>query len=110
MSAPMERVPSGVAAAAFLAAGIGTFVLGLVTFLAEVVSGFAQVLNFYPPAGPLSGKTTLSVLIWLAAWGILHRMWGKQEVHLPRILVATFLLIGLGLLFMFPPFFELFAE
>lgn len=110
MSAPMERVPSGVAAAAFLAAGIGTFVLGLVTFLAGVVSGFAQILNFYPPAGPLSGKTTLSVLIWLAAWGILHRMWGKQEVHLPRILVATFLLIGLGLLFMFPPFFELFAE
>ncbi|WP_352429539.1 hypothetical protein [Thermoflexus sp.] len=52
MRAPMERVPSGMAAAAFLAAGIGTFVLGLVTFLAEVVSGFAQILKFYPPAGP----------------------------------------------------------
>jgi len=110
MMASTQRVPSGVAAAAVLAAGIGTFVLGLNTTLAEASERFAQALNWYPPAGALSGKTTLAVLIWLIAWAVLHRLWKDRELPFPRIFGIALVLIGLGLLLMFPPFFELFAE
>jgi len=110
MAALTQRVPSGVAAAAVLAAGIGVFVLGPSTTLAEVSEGFAQALNWYRPAGPLSGKTTLAVLIWLIAWAVLHRLWKDRELPFPRIFGIALILIGLGLLLMFPPFFELFAE
>ncbi len=103
-----HRLANGIAAAAVLAAGIGSFVLGLLTTLAAVSEGLAQMLNWYNPAGPLSGKSGLAVIAWLVSWVILHTRWKDKEVNFNQIFVITLILIGLGLLLTFPPIFEAF--
>ena len=49
--------PDGPLAAVLLAAGIGSFALGLITTLAEASSGFRDRLVLNAGVGPLSGKT-----------------------------------------------------
>lgn len=105
MNTPRE-VPSdagtrGPATAAFLAAGIGAFAMGFVTILHEASVFSAPTL--YGPAGGVSGRTTLAVLIWLISWAILHVRWRNRPMHGRVPFVATMLLIGLGVLLTFPP-------
>ena len=108
--APQVRVlPNGPAAAAFLSAGIGSFALGLMTTLAEASPALRSTLTLSVPAGPLSGKTTVAVVAWLVAWGLLHMMWRSRSLDWGRISWWTYGLIALGLIGTFPPFFELFA-
>ena len=104
-----ERLPNGPPMAAVLAAGIGTFVLGLFTVLAEASTSIKDWLVFREPVGPLSGKTTLAVLAWAVSWGVLAAAWRGKDVRFERILTVTFVLLGLGLLGTFPTFFERFA-
>lgn len=104
-----ETLPNGPAAAAILASGIGSMALGLFTTLAEASGAVKTTLNFYNPAGPLSGKTTVAVIVWLVAWGILHGLWKSEEVNFRKVFTAALILIGLGLLGTFPPFFEAFG-
>lgn len=103
------RLPNGPAAAAFVASGIGSLALGLVTTLAEASQPLRSALILYAPAGPLSGKTTLAVVCWLAAWGVLHMMWRSRSLDFGPVSWWTYGLIVLGLLGTFPPFFELFG-
>ncbi|MDF3018156.1 MAG: hypothetical protein K0R44_3381 [Thermomicrobiales bacterium] len=59
----------GPLAAALLAAGIGSFALGLFTTLAEASTAFRERLILDAGVGPLSGKTvwaTAKHLRWLA--------------------------------------------
>lgn len=109
----MEQRDTGVAgdgpaAAATLAAGIGVLVIGLLTTLAEASPGIRDTLNFYSPSGPLTGKTTLGVVSWLAAWGGFHLAWRAGNVNYRRVLLVAAALILLGGLLMFPPFFGVF--
>lgn len=104
-----ETLPNGPAAAAILASGIGSMALGLFTTLAEASVAVKTTLNFYNPAGPLSGKTTVAVIVWLVAWRILHGLWKSEEVKFRKVFTAALILIGLGLLGTFPPFFEAFG-
>jgi hypothetical protein len=101
--------PEGPIAAAMLAAGIGSFALGVLTTLAEANERIKEFLNFYDPVGPLSGKTTGAVAIWLAAWIVLHLMYRDREVESRKELAISLVLIGLGLLGTFPVFFQAFA-
>jgi hypothetical protein len=101
--------PNGSAAAALVAGGLGSFAVGLMTVLAEASDGLRSALAFYPPAGPLSGKTTVAVAIWLVAWAVLGRLWGDKDVDFDRAATWAFVLLGAGLVATFPPFFELFA-
>ena len=103
-----RTLTNGIAAAAVLAAGIGSFVLGLFTTLAAASEGIKNLLNWYGPAGPLAGKSGLAVIAWLVSWVILHTRWKDKEVNFDRIFVITLILIGLGLLLTFPPIFEAF--
>jgi hypothetical protein len=111
-SKPIARgqavVATGVAAAAMIAGGIGTFVLGLLTTGAEASEGLANALNWWNPVGPLSGKTGLAVIVWLISWYVLDRVWHNENRRLQQAFTITLILIGLGLLLTFPPFFELF--
>jgi hypothetical protein len=100
---------NGAAAAAILAAGIGSFVLGLLTTLAAASRPFSNILAFYGPTGPLSGKTTVAVVFWLAAWVLLHRAWKDRQVDFGPAFIGTLILIALGLLGTFPLFFEAFG-
>lgn len=101
--------PEGPIAAAILAAGIGSFALGLFTTLAEASEGFKEFLNFYDPVGPLSGKTIGAVVVWLLAWAVLHLAYRHKTVESRRGLAVSLVLIGLGLLGTFPIFFQAFA-
>lgn len=102
-------IPNGAAAAAVLAAGIGSFVLGLLTTLSAASKAVATALNFYNPVGPLSGKTTVAVVIWLVAWAILHGAWGNRQVELGKVSSVALILVVLGFLGTFPLFFDLFG-
>jgi len=106
--AQVKTRPNGPVAAAFLAAGIGTFALGLFTTGAAAFDGVANALRWSTPVGPLSGKSTLAVIIWLGAWVILGPLWRTREVRFASIYRWTLVLVALGLLLTFPPFFEAF--
>jgi hypothetical protein len=101
--------PEGPVAAAVLASGIGALAMGILTTLAEASTSVKDFLSFYDPVGPLSGKTIGAVVIWLVAWGVLHMMWKEKAVESGRLLTATLVLIGLGVLGTFPIFFQVFA-
>ena len=94
-------VTNGAALAAFLAAGIGAFAMGLVVILNEV--GLFAVPALYAPAGGVSGRTTLTAVIWLVGWAVLHHRWKRRRVEPRRVHAVTLALILLGVLLTFPP-------
>ena len=108
MTQMTKTKPNGPVAAAFLAAGIGSFTLGLLTTVAAASESVANALRWSTPVGPLSGKSTGAILIWLVAWAVLGPRWRGKEVALAPIYRWTLILLALGLLLTFPPFFEAF--
>lgn len=101
-AAAMGAVPNGAALAAFLAAGIGAFAMGAIVLLSEMDA--ISVPALYGPSGGVSGRTTLAVVVWLVAWAVLHARWKDREVGAGRAGAITLLLIALGILGTFPPF------
>jgi hypothetical protein len=102
-----KDIPNGRGAAAILAAGIGSAAVGVLAILRDAFAAMANALNFYNPSGPLSGVTTVAVVIWLAAWFVLHRRWRNANVALRRVNMLAFVLLAVGLLLTFPPFMDL---
>jgi hypothetical protein len=100
-------LPNGAALAAFIAAGIGAFAMGLVSLLNA--AGMLPVPTLYAPAGGVTGRTTLAVLIWLLAWAVLHSRWKGRDMETGRAHAATIVLTLLGILFAFPPLWALFG-
>jgi hypothetical protein len=100
--------PFGPVAAAFLAAGIGSFVLGLLTTISEASATFADKLNWYNPVGPLSGKTLISVIVFAVSWLLLYLAWRRKEPSPRMVFWVTGLLVAGGVLLTFPTFFDLF--
>ena len=96
---------NGAALAAFVAAGIGAFAMGLVVILNAADVFAAPAL--YGPAGGVSGRTTLATAIWLVAWAMLHRRWKNRSIDPRRAYTVTLVLIALGLLLSFPPLWAL---
>lgn len=109
----LSEKPDGPAAAAMLAAGIGVFTLGLLTTLAEASTDFKEWLQKWEwgqGVGPLAGKTTLSVIVWLVAWAVLHMMWRRSSPNLRTIFTVAVILGALGAIGTFPTFFQAFAS
>ena len=108
--------PSGPAAAAIVAAGIGSLVLGLMVDLAEFSADAKSFLDFAKNyglgtgVGPLSGKVIVSVIAYLVSWAVLYFMWRGKEINVGKAFLATIILVGLGFALTFPPIFELFAS
>jgi len=96
------EIPNGSGAAAILAAGVGAFVLAVFDMAAEKVASIKHLMNFYNPTGPLSGVTTLAIVLWLACWLILDWRWRKKNVAIQRISTTALLLLVLSLLLTFP--------
>jgi hypothetical protein len=92
---------NGAAMASALAAGVGALAMGLMVVLNE--AGLFAAPALYDPAGGVTGRTTFATLVWLAAWGVLHARWRLREIAPGRVLVATVILVGLGVLGTFPP-------
>jgi hypothetical protein len=93
-----------------VATGIGVFVIGLVTTLNEASASVSDALNWWNSVGPLSGKTIVGVVAWLVSWGALYGLWRRRNVRVRTGFIVMLVLVALGLLFTFPPFFELFAS
>lgn len=100
-------VATGPGAAAILAAGIGCAVLGVFALLGDAFKGIAGFFNFYNPSGPLSGVTTSAIVVWLAAWFVLAKLWGGRDVAIARISAAAFVLLAVGFALTFPPIMDL---
>jgi hypothetical protein len=96
---------NGAAVASIVAAGIGAFAMGAVVLLAE--AGLWSAPALYGPAGGLSGRTTVAVAAWLAAWGVLHARWRRYDINQSRALGVTLALIVIGVLGTFPPVWRL---
>ncbi len=107
-AASRDEVREGPASAAVLSAGIGVFVTGLVTTLAEVSPPLKAALVWSDAVGPLSGKTGLGVIAWLAAWALLHLLWRRRDRNFSLVYRITLWLVTAGFLLTFPPVFEAF--
>ena len=100
--------PNGFGAAAVLAASIGCLSLGILTVAGDASKSFARHLILYRPTGPLSGVTTIPIVIWLLVWAFLSHRWYARNVTLRPILTVAFLLLATSLLLTFPPVIHLF--
>src|SRR5580698_265546 len=99
ISQSVPAIPNGSGAAALLSASVGCFVLSMLAFAADKSVAIKNGLNFYRLTGPLSGVTTSAIVVW----GILEWRWGKKMVPMKRVIVISFLLLGLSFLMTFPP-------
>ena len=104
----VNRIPSGPAAAAFLSGAFGVFVIGLLTTLSEMSEGISSALNWYNPSGSLVGKTSAGIIVWLISWFILNRMWKDKDKNLKSLFIWSMVIVALGFLLTFPPFFTAF--
>ena len=102
--------PNGPAVAAIISAAIGVFVLGLLTTLNEASTDIHDFLDIKSRVGPLSGKTTFSVIVYLVAWAALIPVLWKRTVPFASAMLLATALVALGLVGTFPKFFELFAD
>lgn len=102
-----SRLPNGSGAAALLSAGIGAFALSIIAIAADRMPGFGRHMAFYKPTGPLSGVTTLAIVIWLVAWAVLEVRWRKRDLRLRPVSAAAIALLLLSLLLTFPPIADL---
>jgi hypothetical protein len=108
----LETKPNGPVAAVFVAAGIGSLVLGIFVVLNEVSPDIGKFLRFDESygigkgVGPLSGKVILSVAAFLASWVVLHLVTRGKEVNFGRWFAAALILVFAGFALTFPPIFE----
>lgn len=59
-----ELIANGSAAAAILSAGAASCALGILAVIADGSKTAGRWLAFYRPSGPLSGVTTVTILVW----------------------------------------------
>ena len=96
------------AAAAMIAAGIGALMIGILTTGSVISEGLKSALNFWPPAGSLTGKTIIALIVWLISWAALNTSWMDEDYDLRKAFVITLVLLLIGVILTFPPVFEAF--
>jgi hypothetical protein len=101
--------PFGPVAAAFLAAGIGAVVLGILTTLAEANEDIKSALEWSESVGPLMGKTILATGTFFVSWLVLGVALRDRDPKPQRVFVWVAVLVVVGVLLTFPTFFQAFA-
>lgn len=102
-----EPIPSGPAAAAILSVGAASCALGILALVADGSKAAGRWLMFYRASGPLSGVSTVAILVWLGIWFVLAKRWRGKNVDLGKTNALAFFLLACGLLLTFPPFTDL---
>ena len=105
-----SSMTNGRAAAAVVSGGIGCLSLGFFSTLGESSQAAGRILNFYNPVGNLTGKTIMSVVVWFISWAILDRIWKNKEVNFGKWCALALVMVGLGFLGTFPPFFDFIGQ
>jgi len=101
---------NGSAWAALVSAGIGCAGFGAFTMLSECSKAMGKFLNWYNPSGALSGVAICAIVVWLAVWAVLGTRWQSQRLQNERkLMICTVVLVLVGILTTFPPFYELFG-
>jgi hypothetical protein len=95
----------GASMAAFMAAGIGAFAVGLSVLLDEM--GILAGPSLNGPSGGVTGRVMLAVTVWLISWAVLHVSWKDREVDAGRVATLILVLTVLGVLGTVPPFWTL---
>ena len=106
-----QLIPSGLAVAAMLSAMLGMLTLAVVNLGTEASEAFAgwvhSVGKLWMPGasgiGPYSGKETLSMVVWIAAWAILHPALRKHDLNLARWLIVFLVGVGVATTLIWPP-------
>lgn len=104
--------PDGPGAAMMISAGLGVFVLGFLTILAEASAGANTWLGkweFGQGVGALAGKSTIASLVYFASLALLWAIWRNKVIDLKRAFYIGLGLGVLGVLGTFPTFFQMFA-
>ena len=104
--------PDGPGAAMMISAGLGIFVLGFLTVLAEASTGakdWLQKWQWGVGVGPLAGKTTLASLAYVVSLIVLWVIWRSKNVNLKTAFYFGLALGVLGAIGTFPTFFQKFA-
>lgn len=104
--------PDGPGAAMMISAGIGIFVLGFLTVLAEASAGaksWLQKWQWGVGVGPLAGKTTIAALSYFVSLVVLWVLWREKNVNLKRAFSVGLALGILGAIGTYPTFFQKFA-
>jgi hypothetical protein len=102
--------PEGPIAAVLIAAGIGALVLGILTVWAEASVGFKESLAYNDRVGPLSGKTIWAAVAFVGSWVVLTLALRRRRVDLMKTTAVSVVLLGLGYLGTFSPFFRIFES
>jgi hypothetical protein len=97
---------SGPAAAVVLAAGLASFALGLLSVLTAASASLSSALTISGRVGDLSGVTIAVAAVFFAAWGLLAIAWRNTDPPLGWVALVSGVLIVLGLVGTFPPFFN----
>lgn len=110
-----DTKPNGPVAAAFIAAGIASLVLGLFATLSEMsedINGFLRWDTNYgigSGVGALSGKVGMAVIAYVVSWVVLYIALRGKEVDFRKAFLVSLILVGLGFALTFPPIFTLVA-
>lgn len=110
--------PSGAAVAATLAAGLGVLALAIAQVMSQASKSFNTAMqslgNLWMPGaagiGPYSGKETVALVVWLASWALLHRLFHTRELSIGRFGTFALVLVGIATTLLWPPVTELFVR
>ncbi|MGH7208415.1 MAG: hypothetical protein ACREIL_03420 [Nitrospiraceae bacterium] len=108
---------SGPAIAAIISAMLGMLTLALVNLGTQASKAFNTWVHgigklWMPGAegiGPYSGKETLSALVWVGSWVVLHVALRNRDLNLGRWLIVFLVGIGIATTLLWPPVFEYLA-
>lgn len=100
---------NGAALAAFLSAGIGSAMVGLMVLMHEI--GIWSAPTIWPPgAGGLSGRVGIGLLAWGVAWIVLAKRWKGKDGPLSTVFAWTIALVVFAFLATFPPVWTLLGK
>jgi hypothetical protein len=110
-------MPSGAAVAALIAAMVGMLALAVVNVFTAASKGFNTWVHdvgklWMPGAagiGPYSGKETISLLVWLGTWIVLHYALRGRDMRLSSWLAVFLVGVGVATTLIWPPVFEYLA-
>jgi hypothetical protein len=80
------------------------------TVWAEASEGFRESLAYNDRVGPLSGKTIWATVAFVVSWGALTLGFRGRRIDLAKATVVSGVLLGLGYLGTFSPFFRIFES
>ena len=116
---PSERapVPGGIAVAALMAALLGMLTLAVVNVFTAASKGFNAWVHsvgklWMPGAegiGPYSGKETISLVVWIVSWVVLHFALRRKDMEVSRWLIVFLVGVGIATTLIWPPVFEYLA-